>query len=705
MQKKMPDNYTLQARTANPSQDQVNGLIGLYQSGQMTKAEQACRELLKSYPQSLIVLGLLGPVLLGQGKLQEAVQAFDQAIQLKPDFVEAHSNRGVALMELGQLQQAVKSFDKAIQLKPENASSFRNRGVALHKLGQLQQAVQNFEQAIQLKPNYAEAYSNHGDALQKLGQLQQAVNSFDKAIQLKPDYAAVYNNRGNALQKLGQLQQAVKSFDKAIQLQPDLAEAYSNRGVALVELGQLQEAVRSIEQAIQRQPDYAEAYSNHGNALQKLGQLEQAVSSFEKAIELQPDYAEVYSNRGSALVELEQGRVEEAVKSCDQAIQLQPDFAEAHRNRGIALLDLGQLEQAVESFERAIQFKPDYAEAYHNLSFLKEYQANDAQIVAMQSLLTDSATSELDRKFLGFSLAKVYEGLGEYDKSFNYLEQGNRLRKYELNYNIDDDRRWVSKIRGMFTAASPAFEIAADANASIQPIFIVGMPRSGTSLVEQILASHSKVHGAGELKTMGKLVMPILSNPSAATVSQDNDQLSHNEIKRVHDGYLQALNALQVPEKNIADKMPLNFQLIGFILCAFPEAKIIHLNRDPRATCWSIFKHYFAAGYGFAYDLEDLVAFYKLYLELMSFWRERFPNNIYDLCYEDLTENQEAETRKLLGFCDLKWEQQCLAFHQTKRVVKTASAAQVRKKMYQGSSEAWRKYELHLQPLIKGLGY
>ena len=217
--------------------------------------------------------------------------------------------------------------------------------------------------------------------------------------------------------------------------------------------------------------------------------------------------------------------------------------------------------------------------------------------------------------------------------------------------------------------------------------------------MEQILACHSQVHGAGELVFMERLASSILS------IQSDHHKLSQNDIKRVHDGYLAKLTELKVPEKIITDKTPHNFLWIGFILSAFPEAKIIHLNRDPKAICWSIYKRYFSTrGHGYAYDLVDLAEYYKLYIDLMSFWRERFPNAIYDLCYEDLTESQEEETRKLLAFCDLQWENGCLDFHQNTRVVQTMSAAQVRKKMYQGSSEAWKKYAVHLQPLVNGLG-
>jgi len=636
LQKGLAHDQSVQVETANPSQDQINALVNLYHSGQMTNTEQGCRELLETYPQSLVIINILGAALQGQGKLQEAVESYEKAIHLKPDYAEAYNNRGFALQDLGQPAKAVESCEKAIHLKPGYAEAYNNRGVSLKDLGQLEEAVESCDKAIQFKPDYAEAYSNLGVALQALGRMEKAVESYEKAIQLKPDYADAYNNLGNAFRDLGQLEMAMESYEKAIQLMPDFEEVYSNRG----------------------------------NALRDLGQLEKAVESYEKAIQLKPDYADAYNNLGNAL------------------------------------RDLGQLEKAVESCKKAIRLKPDFAEAHLNLSRIKKYKPDDPQIALMESLYAEVKLNKSDRKYLSFALAKAYGDLGEYDKNFDYLVEGNRLRKKELNYNIDDDRKLINKIRQIFSAGSISPGIVSERNKSIQSIFILGMPRSGTSLVEQIIASHTKVYGAGELATMNKLVSAILSNVSVQNNTQGESKISQNEISTLRDGYLDALSALRVPEKIITDKMPLNFQWIGFILSAFPDAKIIHLNRDPRATCWSIYKHYFSSmGNGYAYDLIDLAEFYKLYIDLMSFWREKFPNSIYDLCYEDLTENQEEETRKLLTFCDLEWEEQCLDFHKTKRVVKTESAAQVRKKMYKGSSEAWRKYEKHLQPLIKALGF
>ena len=773
LQKEFPLIQSVQEQAPNPSKDQINALINLYHSGQTTKAERTCRELLQIHPQSLIVINVLGIVLQRLGRLEEALQAFNKAIQLNPDYAEAYSNRGVALQELGRLKEAVQAFDKAIQLKTEFAEAYSSRGVALQELGQLKEAVGSYDKAIQIKPDYAEAYTNRGAALKQLGQLTEAVVAHDRAIRLKPGYAEAHSNRGAALQELGQLEEALQAFDKAIQLKAEFAEAYSNRGVALQELGKLTEAVASCDKAIQLRPGYAEAYGNRGVALQALGQMKEAVESYDKAIQLKPDYAKAYSNRGTALQEL--GQLNEAVASCNKAIQLKPGYAEAYNNCGAALQELellkeavenydkaiqlkpeyaeaycnrgaaqqelgllkeaeesydkaiqikpdyarvylnrgnslqvlGQLKEAAESYDKAIQFKPNYAEAHRTLSTLKNYKPDDPQIEFMEGLYRDDAEpGKKDRMHICFALAKAYESLGKYDQSFSYLAEGNHLRSNELNYNIVDDKKVITRSKEIFSAGSPAPDAAPGGNASIRTLFIVGMPRSGTSLVEQILASHSQVYGAGELKTMGKLVYPILSNFSDQSVSQDNNKIFRNEINTIRDGYFDMLAELNVPEKIITDKLPLNFLFIGFILSAFPEAKIIHVNRDPMATCWSIYKHYFSGkGNGYAYDMSTLAEFYKLYIDLMSFWRERFPDCIYDLCYENLTESQEEETQKLLQFCGLEFENQCLDFHNTKRMVKTASNVQVRKKMYQGSSEAWRKYERHLQPLIIELGY
>jgi hypothetical protein len=318
----------------------------------------------------------------------------------------------------------------------------------------------------------------------------------------------------------------------------------------------------------------------------------------------------------------------------------------------------------------------------------------------MQSLLSRNDLNLSDRMHLCFALAKVNEDLGEQDKLFEFLHEGNRLRKKELNYSIENDQKIHLVFKKLFSSTPFVFEKSSYEASTIRPVFIVGMPRSGTTLVEQIITSHHAVHGAGELYNLANSISPILEDH----LNQNTNTLLEKDFLTIRHQYLDSLSSFKVPENVITDKMPLNFRNIGFILSAFPEAKVIHLKRDARATCWSIYKHYFnATESGWAYNLGDLAKFYSLYKELMDFWHQLVPGKIYDVCYEDLTTNQEEEIRKLLEYCELDWDEKCLSFHKNKRAVKTASSIQVREKMYQGSSEVWKKHEAYLKPLIKAL--
>ena len=326
---------------------------------------------------------------------------------------------------------------------------------------------------------------------------------------------------------------------------------------------------------------------------------------------------------------------------------------------------------------------------------------SDDQIAKIRLLLSTDNLSKSELIHLCFALANVYENLGNQEYLFELLHEGNRLRKEELNYSLDKSQDLSSAVRKLFSSPPSDIEKSlSDEPSTIRPIFIVGMPRSGTTLVEQIIASHHAVYGAGELTTLANLIEPILKDDLA----HNKNGLTKKSFLSIRQQYLDSLSGFNVPENVITDKMPLNFQYIGFILTAFPEASIVHLKRDAMATCWSIYKSNFKnKGNGFSCNLNDLAGFYGIYTDLMDFWHQLFPDKIYDLCYEDLTTNQEKETRKLLQYCELDWDENCLDFHKNKRAVQTASSLQVREKMYQGSSEAWKKHEAYLQPLIKAL--
>ena len=487
-----------------------------------------------------------------------------------------------------------------------------------------------------------------------------------------------------------------------------------NLGDTLRELGQHDAAVKSYEKTISIKVDFADAHNNLGVCLKKLGQLDEAVKCYEKAISIEADFVEAHNNLGAVLQQL--GQQDKAIKCYKKALAIKPDYAEAHNNLGIAYQQLGQINDSINQYEKALASNPDYSDAYYNLSYLKKYTANDPQITKMKSLLSDSKLSQLDRINLCFALAKVNENLDNQDELFKYLHEANRLRKLEVNYSFDKQKKFIAIIKEIFNKNPPNIEQSLSFELStFKPIFIVGMPRSGSTLVEQIMSSHHAVHGAGELYNLPKIIGLTVSDnltegSDIASTSIGGKKINFSDaysipetaFLSIREQYLDVLSNLNVPESVITDKYPMNFLYIGFILTAFPEAKIVHMKRDARATCWSIYSNYLR-GLDFGNNFEDLTGFYGLYADLMDFWHQLFPGKIYDMCYEDLTTNQEEETQKLLQYCELDWDENCLSFHKNKRVVATASVAQVRQKIYQGSSEAWKKYEAFLKPLINNL--
>ena len=507
----------------------------------------------------------------------------------------------------------------------------------------------------------------------------------------------MHNISGACNSALGEIDSAIISFNKAIELKPDYDEAYFNLGVAFHQTGQLGEAINCYERAISIKHAYPTAHNNLGLIALSQGQLDNALKSFEWAVAYSPEYAEAHNSLGAALQELKQ--FEKAKVSFKKAVALNPQYAQGLHNLAILCEIINLPDEASEYYEKALAVEPNYAEAYRNQSRTKKYKKNDPQIAQMQSIYSNDNLSISDKVHINFALAKVNEDLGNQKDFFKHLDEGSRLRKKQLNYNINETEEFHSSLIRLFSEDQPKIKQLSLDPLDIRPIFIVGMPRSGTSLVEQIISSHHSVHGAGELNNFKNVVTPALKN----YIGNLTNTINEDDLLSIRKNYIKSLMDLNVSEKIITDKMPVNFRMIGLILTAIPEAKIIHLTRNPKATCWSNYKHYFANENGFTFDQEDLARFFILYQELMGFWHKSFPNKIHDISYERLTTHQEDETQKLLKYCELDWDNNCLNFHKNTRAVHTASASQVRQKMYQGSSDAWKKYEKFLQPLIMGL--
>ena len=555
-------------------------------------------------------------------------------------------------------------------------------------------AENNNEEILLLKKEV-----NYAVKLLTNGQINEALKIVEALIKKSPNVPLLYNIRGVCYQTIRELGNAIDDFSQATILKSDYAEAYCNLGVTYQEKGDLVSAVNAYKNAIDNDNNYPTAHNNLGKIFLASGEIDSSIKHLECAITLKSDFADAHNNLGSAFLRI--NKLNDAIKSYKKAIALKPDFAVANNNLGIAYLRTGDPKLASKFFENAITITPGYATAHHNLSGVKVYKEKDKQVSLIESLLIENNLSQKERIYLNFALAKAYEDLCNHEELFKHLNEGNRIRKKEMSNSIADSEEHNELIKLFFNSNNiNNIKLTYRDSLPIRPIFIVGMPRSGTSLVEQIISSHHEVYGAGEVNNFHNIIMPIIEKHAV----NENYNLKNDEFALIRKQYSNSLERFYANEKVITDKWILNFKTIGFILSAFPESKIVHLKRDARATCWSIYKHYFSdEGNRWAYDYQDLARFYKSYVGLMDYWHNLFPGKIYDISYEDLTSNQEKETRNLLKYCDLDWDENCLNFYTNTRAVKTASAVQVRNKMYQGSSDVWRQYSEHLKPLLDAL--
>jgi tetratricopeptide (TPR) repeat protein len=542
-----------------------------------------------------------------------------------------------------------------------NIKKTLQQAIAAHKEGKLQDAERLYLSILQ-------SYPNHPEANQNLGVLET-----NKLIQL-------FQN---------------SQYDEAIKLGQSLTERFPKHqfawkilGVVLGQTGRHSEALNASQTAAALPPQDAQVHYNLGVTLKELGRLDEAEASYRQAIVLQPDNDQAHNNLGITLKEL--GRLDEAEVSYRQAIALQPGYAQPHNNLGVTLQELGRLDEAEASYRQAIDLQPDNANAHRHLTLMKKFESQDEQFLKMQELYLDENTTEKERYHINFGLAKACEDLGDFKKAFIHYSEGNALRKKLLNYDTSQDEELFKQIKSNYRQIKQNTLKSEKLEKSLIPIFIVGMPRSGTTLVEQIISSHSQVTGAGELAFIRKF---------GNSISTGLSQVSTEILLKFRQQYLSECQKISKDNKIVTDKMPHNFLYIGLIATAFPEAKIVHVKRDPAAVSWANFKQYFSSKeLGYCYALDDIISYYGLYENLMEFWESSLGKIIYNLDYELLTVNQENETRNLIEFLGLDWDEKCLSPQNNTRGVSTASNTQVRKKVYQGSSQQWKKYE----PFLSG---
>ena len=435
-----------------------------------------------------------------------------------------------------------------------------------------------------------------------------------------------------------------------------------------------------------------------GATLFRQNKLEKAIECYKKSISIEPNYAQAYNNLGIALQN--QNRTNEAIDSYKKAISIKNDFYEALNNLGNAIIELGKSKEAIDYLKKALKINPLNSKAHYNLSNLINYNISGKQHSSQLLLNLKSSKFENDKMYYCFALGKVYEDKKKYKKSLQYFKKGNLIKRNSFSYTISDDQKLYSNIKKIFNQDFVLSLKNLGFNNHL-PIFVVGMPRSGTSLIEQILSSHPDVFGAGEINDLESIILEFFSDNNKIYSLKKLSGLDHKIFKVAGQKYCLKLKKRSVNKKLITNKLTLNFRWIGLIKLILPNAKIVHCKRHPYDTSLSIFQKFFPIyGNEYTFDLVEIAQYFKLYLDLMGYWKKILPNSFYEISYEDLINDQENQITKLLKYCNLPFSEKCYKFSNTNRIVKTSSNTQVRQKIYRSSMGKWKYYKKGLFELI-----
>ncbi len=731
------------AISLNPNHASAHNNLGtaLQESGRFKEAIVCYKQAIALLPDYADAHYNLGNALNEQRNLEEAVKSYKKSIKFNTNNAEAYKSLGNTLRKLGKMDDAVECYRQATKLKPNNAALFSNLGAALQESGKFEEAISCYRQAIAIKPDYAMTYCNLGSVLQELGKPNEAATSYNKALALKPDYAYAHNNLGTVLKELFRLDEATASYRRAIELKPDYTEAHFSLGTVLQELGKLEEAITSYKQAIILKPNFAEAHNNLGTVLIGLRRLDEATTSYKRAIELKSDFAEAHSNLGIALKE--SGLLDNAIVYCRQAIALKPESAEVHNNFGTVLFESGRFNEALTHFKRALKISPEYVDALGNLSNLWEQKncLDDAQSTVEKGL-------ELDLKdpFLNLTAAKLEYRQGRYQDAIKRLEKIEHLGKFnariqyllgQLKDRTGDSKeafkhfiagnrfssvqffrknvykniylKEIDKLIEYFKqnvvsswTVNPVFE------SNDNPVFLTGFPRSGTTLLDQILDSHPKLQTLEEKPAILALKRKINNLPNGFPNALAN--LTREQILQIRTHYLQKVSEYLQKQNGtiLIDKHPLHTSHIPLIRRIFPQAKIILALRHPCDVCLSCFMQDFTTNEAMAnfLTIEDTA---NLYTKVMGLWKryeEILPLDYHIVKYEDLIVDYESEISKVLDFLGVEWDDEILRYndHAMKRdKIATASYHQVTKPIYQHARYRWQKYTEQLDPIMETL--
>lgn len=685
--------------------EQAMTLATQHQSqGRLQASEYLLQQILQQHPNHPFALHLLGVIAHQVGKQALAAELIQKAIQLNGNVALFHANLSEISRQLKRLNEAIAHGERAVALEPQMVMAHSNLGIAYFDRKDYERAETCQQRALAIAPNFAPALNNLGSIQRERKHNDEALVWYSKAIAADPNYLEPLNNYGALLLEVDRTAEAAETLGKALQIDPNYAEAVCNMGGVHLSLEENDAALACYQRALALRPVYIEAQMGLANTLQALENLPAAEQAASNAIQIDTNNPKAHTVLGGIYAELTQP--EQAEKEYDRALALDPECDEALLGLGHLCMEIGQMDRAEELFRRALEFKPDNIAARIHISQVKKVKSGDDNFAELLKEEKKSASlSENKKMSLHFALGKCFDDCKDYATAFPHFIEGCRIKRAKLFYDPANAARQFTGVMDIFDDATIA-HLRGAGDPSGVPVFVLGMPRSGTTLTEQIIASHPDVHGAGELHDLLAVAERNLAGGSAQTNFPDNLRaLDHKTLTAWGAEYVAGLQRRAPTAQRITDKMPANYFAVGLIHLMLPNAKIIHVNRNPVDTCLSCFTRLFNRKQEHTYDLAELGQYYVHYARLMDHWRKVLPAGTFlDVQYEDIVADQEAQARRLIEYCGLEWNDACLDFHNTKRSIRTASVTQVRQPIYTSSVERWRHYEKFLGPLLDALG-
>lgn len=671
--------------------------------GFLGDADELYRRALAMEPGNAEILHMLGIVAHQSGKLAEAIDFVRRAIAIAPNLAIYQANLAEMYRLAGRSDEAVATGRRAVELDPTYPGALSNLGIALFEQGKFDEALVCIDGALALQENFAQAHSNRGNTLQRLRRFAEAEPAYRRAIEIEPQFADAWNNLGTCLRELKRFVEAEAAYRKAQALKPHDPDVLDNIGLVLKDLDRPDEAIETLRQALTIDPRSDKVHVHYGTLLIDQKKIDAAAEAAERARLLNPNSYDAFNLLGR--IAFERDDLAGAVSQYQRAIALKPDFADAYNNLGNTLKEIGRLDEARAAYVTSLDIDPNVTGVYVNLADSMKFAPGDRYVAQMEALdASPEGLSATDRLQLDFALGKAYADLKDHQRSFTHFLRGAAAKRRQLSYDEAAAMALFDRIEAMFTPGLIA-QKSGGGDPSPRPIFILGMPRSGTTLVEQIIASHPMVHGAGELMSLNETVLFVTGPGGEALPYPDFARyLDAAALRALGARYLDLLRQKAPAGERVTDKMPSNYYFLGLIHLVLPNARIIHTIRDPVDTCISCFSKLFTAEQNHTYDLGELGRYYRRYEKLMMHWRRVLPEGAFlDVHYEEVVGDLEAEARRIIAYCGLPWDDSCLAFHKTDRPVRTASATQVRQPIYKTAVGRWRDYEAFIGPLLTAL--